>query len=93
MAKEPYGLLGDSLGSKKLRGGWELALSEDLVKHQVHDDAGNRDIHPERISPAGDPAVALEFTSQSKNETRDYQRDDYYRKRGMRDENREIQRT
>ncbi len=38
---------------------------EQMIKHEIHNHAGDRNVHPQRISPARDGAVAIKAFPQS----------------------------
>ena len=70
-----------------------MASGEQFVEHQVDDHAGDRDIHPDRVSPAGDLAMLLKLAAQSERERNDDQRHDDGSENRVRNQNREINRA
>src|ERR1043165_3284240 len=63
------------------------------VEHQVDDDARDRDVEPERVSPARDAPVAQVVAAQRTPERDEDERHNARGQRDVRDENREIERA
>ena len=62
----------------------------DLIKHEIDDDAGDRDIEPEGEGPTGDNAVSVEALEQGPAEGHDDHGDDDEGQNGVRGEQGEI---
>ena len=42
-----------------------LAVRKPLVQHEIYDDAGDRNVHPQRPSPAGDCTMLIVASTQA----------------------------
>lgn len=69
----------------------QLSSGEELIEHEVNNYAGDRDIHPEWICPAGEAAVAVESVSKSESEGDQNQRHNHSCKHCMRNQDRKVQ--
>lgn len=70
-----------------------LLSDEELVEHQVDNHAGNRDIHPDGISPAGEAAMAVEFVLKRQRECNQNHGHDDRCEHRMRDQDGKVDRT
>lgn len=57
--------------------------NEEFVEHQVNNDPGDGDIHPDRVSPARQPAMAVESVRESERESDQNHRHNHGSKHGM----------
>src|SRR5215471_3020070 len=64
----------------------------DLVKHDINQYPGDRDVKPNGISPASDAAMAFEPSPQPRSQRQHDQRHHRRRQQRMRDKQREIHR-
>ena len=64
-----------------------------MIKHQVDDDARDRNIEPHGESPARNPPVARELTAKGSPERNDDEGNNRCRKYRVRDQNNEIKRS
>src|SRR5437660_1950014 len=70
-----------------------LSNCEPVVEHEVDENAGDRDVQPEREGPAGDGAMAIEALAQGSGQRNKYQRHDHYRQNYVRDQDGEVDGT
>ena len=61
-----------------------------MIEHQVHHDAGNRDVHPERQRPARNSAMALKILSLRPPHGNDYKRDNDGGEKSVRPQDRKV---
>jgi len=64
-----------------------------MIQQPVDDDAGDRDIEPEREGPAGDAAMSVEARGEAARDGDERERDDDDGQDGVRAEQNEVERT
>src|ERR1700685_1889338 len=67
-----------------------LAVREPAIQHEVNQNAGNADVHPQRPRPFGDGAVTGVAGAQAAAQRDDHHGDNYDGERHMRNEHHKI---
>src|SRR3954447_334893 len=70
---------------------WTGLRAEDVVEHEVDDDAGDGNVHPDGVGPAGDSAVANILLAECAGESDDHEWHDCCGEDGVADEDGEVE--
>ena len=79
-----------SLSKHQLLAERKIRWREPMVKHEINEHAGDRNIEPDRHRPTPEPAMSIPAALENRNERHDHQRQGDEGEQNVGDENREI---
>src|SRR5260370_9142440 len=79
-----------SLSKHQLLAERKIGRRKPMVEHEINEDAGDRNIEPDRHRPPAEPAMSIPAALENWHQRHDHQRQGDEREQNARDQNREI---